>query len=195
MSALAAGCGERAPEGATLLAATRLYVAPDTPPIDDAAILIVNGKIAAAGPAKQVATRGAVRLAACDGGTVTAGFQNSHVHFTEPKFADAATRPATELAAAMSDMLNRYGFTTVVDTTSNLSNTVALRERVERGEVAGPRILTAGWALYPRTASRSTCATCRRTFSRFWRSPRPWTRRSRTCRRTSTAGRTRPSSS
>ena len=50
----------------------------------------------------------------------------------------------------MTDMLNRYGFTTVVDTASNLANTVALRERVERGEVAGPRILTAGFALYPK---------------------------------------------
>jgi imidazolonepropionase-like amidohydrolase len=50
----------------------------------------------------------------------------------------------------MTEMLNRYGFTTVVDATSNLANTVALRGRVERGEIAGPRILTAGWALYPK---------------------------------------------
>ena len=150
LSALTVGCGERAPEGATLLAAARLYVAPDTPPIDDAAILIVDGKIAAAGPAKDVAADGARRLAACDGGTVTAGFQNSHVHFTEPKFADAASRPAAALESAMTEMLNRYGFTTVVDTTSDLANTVALRGRVESGEVAGPRILTAGWALYPK---------------------------------------------
>ena len=87
------GCGERAPEGATVLAATRLYVSPDAAPIDDAAILIVDGKVAAVGPAKDIAARGALRLAACDGGTVTAGFQNSHVHFTEAKFADAPTRP------------------------------------------------------------------------------------------------------
>ncbi len=133
-----------------LLTATRLYVAPDAPPIDDAAILVVDDKIVAAGPAKDVTGGGAQRLAACDGGTVTAGFQNSHVHFTEAKFADAAARPAAELGAAMVDMLNRYGFTTVVDTASNLANTVSLRERVERGEIAGPRILTAGFALYPK---------------------------------------------
>ena len=47
-------------------------------------------------------------------------------------------------------MLNRYGFTTVVDATSDLANTVALRGRVASGEVTGPRILTAGNALYPR---------------------------------------------
>ena len=144
------GCGERAPEGATVLKAARLYVSPDAPPIDDAAILMVDGKIAAAGPAKDIATGGAIRIAACDGGTVTAGFQNSHVHFTESKFADAAAKETPQLAAAMTDMLNRFGFTTVVDTASNIANTVALRERVEKGEVPGPRILTAGFALYPR---------------------------------------------
>ena len=81
---------------------------------------------------------------------MVAGFQNSHVHFTDAKFAGAKDRPAAELAAAMTDMLNRHGFTTVVDTASNLANTVALRARVEGGEVAGPRILTAGGALYPK---------------------------------------------
>jgi imidazolonepropionase-like amidohydrolase len=147
---LAGACGERAPEGATLITATRLYVAPDAPPVDDAAILIAGGRIVAAGPAKEIPRRGAGRIAACDGGIVTAGFQNSHVHFTETKFEDAATRPAPELAAAMTDMLNRYGFTTVVDTASNLANTISLRGRVEAGDVPGPRILSAGLALYPR---------------------------------------------
>jgi imidazolonepropionase-like amidohydrolase len=144
------GCSERAPEGATVLNAARLYVAPDRPPVDDAAIVIVGGKIETAGPAEEVATRGAERLPGCDGGTVTAGFQNSHVHFIEPKFAGAKDRPAPELAKSMDAMLNRYGFTTVVDTASDLANTVALRRRVEKGEIAGPRILTAGNGIFPK---------------------------------------------
>ena len=145
-----AGCGGHAPEGATVIYAARLYTAPDAPAVDDAAILIVDGKIAAAGPAKEIEARGADSPGACDGGVVVAGFQNSHVHFIEPKFAGAKERPAAELTAAMTAMLNRYGFTTVVDAASNLANTVALRGRVESGEVAGPRILTAGGALFPR---------------------------------------------
>jgi imidazolonepropionase-like amidohydrolase len=46
-------------------------------------------------------------------------------------------------------MLTRYGFTTVVDTASIVENTVALRRRIERGDLKGPAILTAGTALYP----------------------------------------------
>jgi imidazolonepropionase-like amidohydrolase len=143
-------CGEPAPEGATVIRAARLYTAPDRKPIDDAAILIVDGRIAAAGPSADIAVRGAASFAQCDGGTVVAGFQNSHVHFTEAKFAGAADKPAAELAAALDDMLNRFGFTTVVDTGSDIANTGALRTRVDAGEVAGPRILTAGWPLYPK---------------------------------------------
>jgi imidazolonepropionase-like amidohydrolase len=147
---LLAGCGERAPEGATILQASRLYVSPDAPVIDGAAVQIVDGKIAAAGATDGIAKGGAHDFGTCDGGIVVAGFQNSHVHFTELKFGGAKEKPAAELAAAMTDMLNRHGFTTVVDTASDLANTVALRERVESGEVPGPRILTAGFGLYPR---------------------------------------------
>jgi imidazolonepropionase-like amidohydrolase len=49
----------------------------------------------------------------------------------------------------MQEMLTRYGFTSVVDTGSPLQNTLALRRRVEGGEVAGPRILTAGMIIFP----------------------------------------------
>src|SRR5207248_11777826 len=51
--------------------------------------------------------------------------------------------------AQLEAMLTRYGFTTVVDTGSLLANTVALRRRIESGDVPGPRILTAGSPLYP----------------------------------------------
>ena len=147
---LLAACGEPAPEGATVIHAARLYTAPDRPPLDDAAVLVVDGRIAATGPSAEIAARGAATFAQCDGGTVVAGFQNSHVHFTETRFAGAASKPAEELTAALDDMLNRFGFTTVVDTGSDLENTMALRARVDAGEVAGPRILTAGLPLYPK---------------------------------------------
>jgi hypothetical protein len=46
-------------------------------------------------------------------------------------------------------MLTGFGFTTVVDLAPDLGNTSVLRRRISSGDVAGPRILTVGWALYP----------------------------------------------
>jgi cation diffusion facilitator family transporter len=43
---------------------------------------------------------------------------------------------AADLVKALDAMLNRYGFTTVVDTGSDLANTAAIRRRIESGEVA-----------------------------------------------------------
>jgi imidazolonepropionase-like amidohydrolase len=95
-------------------------------------------------PVPQEATR-----LDCEGFFVVAGFQNSHVHFTEPKWAEAATLPAAQLSAQLEDMLLRWGATTVVDTGSLLSNTLALRSRIDSGEVRGPRIYTVGTPTYP----------------------------------------------
>jgi imidazolonepropionase-like amidohydrolase len=88
----------------------------------------------------------------CQGCVVVAGFWNAHVHFMEPKWNDAAHQPAEKLTSQMSEMLTHSGFTTVVDTGSDVENTVALRRRVESGEVSGPRILTAGLPLFPARA-------------------------------------------
>jgi hypothetical protein len=51
----------------------------------------------------------------CSGLTITAGFWNSHVHFFERKWANAATIPAPELTRQLQEMLTRYGFTSVFD--------------------------------------------------------------------------------
>jgi hypothetical protein len=51
---------------------------------------------------------------------------------------------AAELNAQTEAMLNHWGFTTVFDAVSVLENTLALRRRIESGELRGPRILTVG---------------------------------------------------
>jgi imidazolonepropionase-like amidohydrolase len=149
-----AGCG--APDTARrtsvdrwLLTGTKAYAAPDVPPIENAWVLIQGGRIEAVGDASAPQPAGVPTDPACSGGTLTAGFQNSHVHLTDVPFAGAAAKPAAELEQALSRMLTRYGFTTVVDTGSMVEDTVAIRQRIERGEIDGPAILTAGIPLYP----------------------------------------------
>ncbi|NOK19196.1 amidohydrolase family protein [Corallococcus carmarthensis] len=152
LSLAAAGCASnQRPASADryLLTGTRLYVAPDAPPLDDAWVVVSGGRIEAMGPASVAPPAGVRREDACSGGVITAGFQNSHVHFTDAAFAGAVSRPRDELQPPLSRMTTRFGFTTVVDTGSDPTNTVALRQRIERGELLGPAILTVGSPMYP----------------------------------------------
>jgi imidazolonepropionase-like amidohydrolase len=131
-----------------------IYSAPFQPPIPNGVVLIENGKIIAVGEKGKVQIPPGAETIDCTGRTIVAGFWNSHVHFTEPKWENAASLSATQLTKQLQEMLTRYGFTSVVDTGSLLPNTLAIRARIESGEVpdkvAGPRILTAGSPLFPK---------------------------------------------
>ena len=131
-----------------VIRAAKIYPAPDKPPIADGVVVIRDGKIAAVGSPDQVKIPKDAQVSECRG-VVTAGFQNSHVHFMERKWDDASLKPAKELEKSLEEMLTRYGFTTVFDTGSDGENTITLRTRIEKGEVRGPRILTVGIPLYP----------------------------------------------
>jgi imidazolonepropionase-like amidohydrolase len=74
---------------------------------------------------------------------IVAGFWNSHVHF-ETGWQDAANVPASKLEAHMQEMLTRWGVTTVWDLGSDPNNTMAIRRKLEAGEISGPKILMAG---------------------------------------------------
>jgi imidazolonepropionase-like amidohydrolase len=128
----------------------QIYPAPFEKPISDGVILIENGKIAIVGKKGDVQLPPDGETIDCTGRTIVAGFWNSHVHFTEPKWQEAASLPAALLTEQLQEMLTRYGFTSVVDTGSLLPNTLAIRKRIESGEVTGPRILTAGSPLFPK---------------------------------------------
>jgi imidazolonepropionase-like amidohydrolase len=133
----------------TVLRGAKVYTAPDAPAIDNGVIVMRDGRVTAVGAKEAIQVPAGSVEASCSGGVITAGFQNSHVHFTENKWNQAATQDAAQLRKNLAAMLTRYGFTTVVDTASDVDNTVALRRRIEKGEIPGPRIFTAGWALYP----------------------------------------------
>jgi imidazolonepropionase-like amidohydrolase len=114
-------------------------------PIHRATVLMKEGRIVAVG--SQVQIPPGYEVIRCEGCAIVAGFWNSHVHFTEPKWDAADKQPAQKLSDQLQSMLS--GFTTVVDTGSLLSNTIALRGRIDSGNVLGPRIITAGVPIYP----------------------------------------------
>ena len=131
------------------LAITRatVYTAPDAPSRRDVTVVIRHGVITGVGEHLRIPKN--VETIFCPGCVVLAGFWNAHVHFMEPKWNEAANQPADKLTRQMSEMLTHSGFTTVVDTGSDGENTIALRRRVDSGEVLGPRIITAGIPLFP----------------------------------------------
>ncbi len=75
------------PSGTLAIKHAKIYVSPTAPPIDDGTVLIHDGLIAAVGT--QIAVPADATIIPCDHCVVTAGFWNTHVHFTEPKWAMA----------------------------------------------------------------------------------------------------------
>jgi len=135
------------------LVGARIYPAPDSPPIVRGTIVIHDGRISEVGDAAKVkAPRGSERID-CSGLTVVAGFWNSHVHFTEPKWQDAGSIPSETLRDQLRDMFTRYGFTSVFDSGSLLANTKTISKRIEAREVAGPMILSCGVPFAPKDAT------------------------------------------
>ncbi len=130
------------------LDAKKIYPTPDTSPISGR-VVISGTKIESVVPASDKRATAATKAPQCNGGVVCAAFKNSHVHFTGDEFRDARNQRAEALEVALTKMLTRYGYTTVFDIASLRDNTLALRKRIEKGDVRGPRILTVGWALFP----------------------------------------------
>ncbi|MGA7243447.1 MAG: amidohydrolase family protein [Terracidiphilus sp.] len=125
----------------------KIYTSPNDPAIDDGTVLVRDGLIAAVG--KQVEVPSDATIVPCDHCVVTAGFWNAHVHFTEPKWSMANWKSAATLNPQLADMFLSRGFTTVIDVGSNPADTLSIRRRIEKGELTGPYIYTAGTPLYP----------------------------------------------
>jgi imidazolonepropionase-like amidohydrolase len=124
-----------------------IYAGPTDDPIANGVVVIRDGRIADVGREGSVPVPAGAEAVDCSGLTVAAGFWNSHVHFMERKWADAANLPSAELSVQLEGMLTRYGFTSVFDTGSPRENTRRIRERIESGEIPGPRIRSTGEGL------------------------------------------------
>ena len=134
------------------LVGAKIYLSPEEAPIDNSSILIHDGKIQALGPARSLHIPAGTSQLDCRNLVITAGFWNSHVHILTPALLHAKQSGTAELTAELDEMFNRWGFTYVFDIGSVLENTLALRRRIESGELRGPHIFTTGepvWTIEP----------------------------------------------
>jgi cytosine/adenosine deaminase-related metal-dependent hydrolase len=86
-----------------------VYLNPTDAPVRIGAVIMRGGRITAAGPRASVPVPAGAEVIDTSGDTSPRRFWNSHVHFIERKWRDAATVPAAELAAQMQAMLTQYG--------------------------------------------------------------------------------------
>jgi len=129
-----------------VLQGAKVYPSPTAKPIDNAVVLIHDGRIVAVGRRTGLKVPGSTKSAReidCTGKVIVAGFWNSHVHF-ETGWQSIAQVPASQVESHLQEMLTRWGYTTVWDLGSDPDNTLALRKRIKSGEVPGPQILMAG---------------------------------------------------
>jgi len=134
------------------LTGAKIYPSPTDAPIENGSIVIRAGRILSVGPRSTIKIPQSATVIDCKGLVVTAGFWNSHVHILAPALLHIQDSDAKPLDQQLDTMFNRWGFTTVFDIASALDNTLALRRRIESGELRGPRILTVGepiWTIEP----------------------------------------------
>ena len=115
--------------------------------MERASVVIRDGRIAAVG--LGLPTPSGAREISAEGCVLTPGFWNAHVHLTEPKWRAAGRKRPAELNEQLRAMFTSRGFTTVVDTGSYPRDTLALRRRIESGELLGPSVYTSGPGVFP----------------------------------------------
>jgi len=115
--------------------------------VDDATVVVRDGKVTALGPAASVKVPDGARRVDGTGGTVLPGYWNVHVHFTDRRFRGAAQQTDAALGGACREMLTSRGFTSVVDLGSLTSNTEVVQRRA--ATVGCPRILMVAASLFP----------------------------------------------
>jgi imidazolonepropionase-like amidohydrolase len=120
-------------------------------PVKNAVILVQGGRITAVGA--NVAVPAGATLIDLSGWTVLPGFVDAHVHLTGHVLGDGdwqhqelveSAAQRTLLGAAHAQQTLEAGFTTVRNVGADDFTDIALRNAINAGWVAGPRILGAG---------------------------------------------------
>lgn len=121
--------------------------------INNAAVLIENDTIVAAGPKSEVQQPQEAKLVALGDATLMPGFMDMHVHLTSDAGSHGYKRLAISVPrAAIQGVSNAQktlmaGFTTVRNVGAPGFADVALKDAIDAGEVPGPRMFVAGPSL------------------------------------------------
>ena len=136
------------------LVGAKIYPSPESAPIENGVVIVRNGKITAVGTKDQVRIPGNLTTIDCRGEILTDAFWNCHVHFIEAKWQHARDIPVAQFNSQMEDMLTSHGFAHAFDLASlDFPNLLALRNRINTGEVRGPVLYCVGVPFTPPNGS------------------------------------------
>lgn len=140
-------------------AATRLHVGrlidgTGAGPVADAAVLIIDGRIAEVGPDAAVAMPEDARVIDLPSTTALPGLIDAHVHVTLPPTIDPLATLYAETdddlvarGVAASERMVRAGVTTAYDCGARGMTSYRIREAIGRGLSLGPRLMISGRAI------------------------------------------------
>jgi imidazolonepropionase-like amidohydrolase len=126
------------------------------PPIADATVLVEGETIASVGPRGTVAIPAGAKILSMPGKWLIPGLMNMHVHFglklpgaAGSALADETDGEMTLRMASNAAKALHAGVTTVRLVHTENGNDFALKRAIERGEIIGPRIESAGELIVP----------------------------------------------
>lgn len=150
-ASLLAACAAKTPEsagaGGLLLRGVSVIDGSGAPAVPHRDVLIRDGKIARIAETGTFGTPADARVVMLPGRTVIPGLIDMHAHLHVDERAEDGSFTGghdPRASAHMLETLLRFGVTTVRDPGAPTEAAVAIRERVRKGELRGPRVFTAG---------------------------------------------------
>ncbi|MGB4972685.1 MAG: hypothetical protein WBO32_08495, partial [Cyclobacteriaceae bacterium] len=119
-------------------------------PASDQTVLIRDGRIEAIGKTSSVKIPKNTKVIDGKGKFLTPGFVDSNVHasiyggMNRPETIIKYEAQSEALVTEFAQLQLKYGVTTIRDSFGTLLPLIAVRDRINRGEVVGPRMLVAG---------------------------------------------------
>jgi imidazolonepropionase-like amidohydrolase len=120
------------------------------PPLPDSIVLIKGDQIVAVGEEGRLAVPPGARVVDANGFTVMPGLVDTHVHLDilghgdYPTWHEMVRGNYAEVMERSAAQLLAHGVTTARDAGGELGPSVKTRERIQRGEIPGPRMLVSG---------------------------------------------------
>jgi imidazolonepropionase-like amidohydrolase len=121
--------------------------------LNDQTILVSNDRITAVGPAGSITVPAGAQTIDLSGATVLPGLVDAHVHLTgDPNLHGYRSLGVSDVRAALygahsAKTTLEAGFTTVRNVGASGFGDVALRDAINEGELEGPRMRVAGYAI------------------------------------------------